>query len=140
MLSGPASAILTRQNGKWYVVFHVEVDALDRAGPDSVGIDFGLTSLIALSNGETEPRPNWTKKAAKGLGRRASGQLSDASGRSKTRAKRVAALARYHAHIANRRRDHLHPDFPTSGRSLRPDRDRRPVDRNARIQGCKCRC
>jgi putative transposase len=107
MPSGPASAILTRQNGKWYVVFHVEVDAVDRAGPDSVGIDFGLTSLIALSNGETEPRPNWTKKATKGL-RRRQRAVARCKRRSKTRAKRVAALARYHAHIANRRRDHLH--------------------------------
>jgi putative transposase len=37
-----ASAILTRQAGKWYIVFHVEVEAVDRAGPDSVGIDLGL--------------------------------------------------------------------------------------------------
>jgi len=31
--SKPASAILTRQNGKWYVVFHVEVKAIDRHRP-----------------------------------------------------------------------------------------------------------
>ena len=61
--SKPSSAILTRQAGKRYIVFHVEVDVVERAGPDSVGIDFGLTSLIALSNGETEERPNWTKHA-----------------------------------------------------------------------------
>src|SRR5690606_31568554 len=51
--SEPKSAILTRQCGKWYVIFHVEVEAQERSGPDSVGIDFGLTSLVALSTGET---------------------------------------------------------------------------------------
>jgi putative transposase len=105
--SKPASAILTRQGNKWFVVFHIEVKVVDRAGPDSVGIDFGLTSLIALSNGETESRPNWTKKAAKGL-RRRQRAVARCKRRSKTRAKRVAALARYHTRIANRRRDHLH--------------------------------
>src|SRR5215831_3498248 len=45
--SKPSSAILTRQAGKWYIVFHVAVDVVERAGPDSVGVDFGLTSLIA---------------------------------------------------------------------------------------------
>src|SRR5215475_10731775 len=94
--SKPASAILTRQNGKWYVVFHIEVKAIDRASPDSVGIDFGLTSLIALSNGETEPRPNWTKAAAKGL-RRRQRSVARCKRRSKIRSKRVTALARYHA-------------------------------------------
>jgi putative transposase len=103
----PACAILTRQNGKWYVVFHVEVKATDRASPDTVGIDFGLTSLIALSNGETEPRPNWTKAAAKGL-RRRQRSVARCKRRSKIRSKRVTALARYHARVANRRRDHLH--------------------------------
>src|SRR5215472_14652748 len=32
--SKPSSAILTRQAGKWYIVFHVEVDVVERAGPD----------------------------------------------------------------------------------------------------------
>lgn len=105
--SRPKSAILTRQCGKWYVVFHFDVAALERASPDSIGIDLGLTSLIALSNGETEPRPNWTKRAAKGL-RKRQRALSRCKRGSKTRAKRRAALARYQERIACRRRDHLH--------------------------------
>lgn len=103
----PASAILTRQAGKWYVVLHVEVAAVNRAGPDSVGIDFGLSSLVALSNGETVARPGWTKAAAKGL-RRRQRALARCKRGSKGRAKRKAALARFQARIANRRRDHLH--------------------------------
>ena len=50
----PASAILTRQHGKWYVVFHVEVAAAAaHANTNTIGIDLGLTALVALSNGET---------------------------------------------------------------------------------------
>jgi len=105
--SKPSSAILTRQAGKWSIVFHVEVDVVERAGPDSVGIDFGLTSLIALSNGETEKRPNWTKRAAKELRRRQRAVARCKRG-SNTRKKRKAALARFHGHVANRRRHHLH--------------------------------
>ena len=105
--SKPKSAILTRQAGKWYVVFHVEVDAVERAGPDSVGVDLGLTALMALSNGETVSRPGWTKRAAKGLRRRQRAVARCKRG-SKVRRKRVAALAAYHAKIGNRRRDFCH--------------------------------
>ena len=105
--SKPASAILTRQNGKWYVVFHVEVAPVERANDMTIGIDVGLTSLIALSNGETIARPNWTKRAAKGL-RRRQRALARCKRGSKVRTKRKLALARYHTTVANKRRDHLH--------------------------------
>lgn len=107
MPSKPKSAILTRQNNKWYVVFHVDVETVERASPDSVGIDFGLTSLVAVSNGETIARPGWTKSAAKGLRRRQRAVARCKRG-SKTRRKRVAALAKYHTQIRNRRRDFCH--------------------------------
>jgi len=105
--SKPTSAILTRQGGKWYVVFHVETLVVERASTQSVGIDLGLTSLVALSNGETVERPRWTKRAAKELRRRQRAVARCKRG-SKTRKKRVAALARHHGGIANRRCDHLH--------------------------------
>lgn len=105
--SKPVSAILTRQAGKWYVVFHVDVAVVERAGPDSVGLDLGLTSLVALSTGETVARPGWTNAAAKGL-RRRQRALARCKRDSKVRAKRKAALAAYQARITNRRRDFLH--------------------------------
>ena len=109
--SDPATGILTRQNGKWYVVFHVEVATVERSGPDSVGIDLGLTALLALSNGEVIERPRWTNRAAKGLRKRQRALASCKRG-SQRRAKRKAALAKYLAkyqgHVANKRRDHLH--------------------------------
>lgn len=105
--SKPKSAILTRQGGKWYVVFHVEVAPVERAGPDSVGIDFGLSSLVALSNGKTEPRQRLTKRAERELRRRQRAVARCKRG-SKRRAKRKAALAKFQAHVAAKRRDHLH--------------------------------
>jgi putative transposase len=103
----PESAILTRQNGRWYVVFHVEVEPVERAGPDSIGIDLGLSALVALSNGEMIERPRWTNRAATGL-RKRQRALARCKRGSKRRAKRKALLARYQEHVANKRRNHLH--------------------------------
>src|SRR4051794_18476955 len=106
--SEPKAAILTRQAGKWYVVCQVEVpDAEPRADFSPVGIDLGLSSLVALSTGETVPTPQLTKGAAKGL-RRRQRALARCRPRSGVRAKRKAALARYQAKVADRRRDFLH--------------------------------
>jgi putative transposase len=105
--SKPKSAILTRNAGKWHIIFHVEVATVERASPDSIGLDMGLTSLVALSNGETVARPGWTKRAAKGLRTRQRAVARCKRG-SKVRRKRVAALAVYHSRIGNRRRDFTH--------------------------------
>jgi putative transposase len=103
----PASALLTRQCGKWCVIFHVEVETANTANSKTVGIDLGLTSLIALSTGETEPRPGFTKRAAKGL-RKRSRALARCKKGSKQRVKIKALKAKYENHIANKRRDYLH--------------------------------
>jgi len=105
--SKPKSAVLTRQAGKWYVIFHVEVEPAEIRDGETVGIDFGLTSLVALSNGETIARPNWTKRAAKGL-RRRQRALARCKRGSKRRNKARQRLARYSGAIAARRRDMLH--------------------------------
>jgi putative transposase len=105
--SDPTSAILTRQNGKWHVVFHVEVETALSTPNATVGIDVGLASLVALSNGKTLPRPNFTKKAAKGL-RRRSRALARCKKGSKRRRKVRLLKAKYETHVANKRRDYLH--------------------------------
>lgn len=107
--SKPASAILSRNAGKWYIIFHVEVEAVDRASPDSVGVDLGLTSLLALSNGETVARPNITKRNAAKL-RRLQRALARCKRGSKIRRKRKAAAAKLQAHIGAARRDFLHKE------------------------------
>ncbi len=104
----PKSAILTRQCGKWYLVFHAEVvPAAANDNVASVGIDFGLSSLVALSNGETVARPNWTKRAARELRRRQRAIARCRRG-SNVRRKRVAAAAKFQAHVAAKRRDFCH--------------------------------
>lgn len=105
--SKPKSATLTRQAGKWYIIFNVDVEINKRARLGSIGIDLGLTSLVALSNGETIARPNWTKRAAKGLRTRQRAVARCKKG-SKIRCKRVAALATYHSNTSSRRRDFCH--------------------------------
>lgn len=105
--SVPKSAILSRNAGKWFIIFHVEVAPVERASPDSVGLDLGLTSLVAFSTGETVARPNITKRNARKL-RVAQRALSRCKRRSKSRQKRKAAVAKLQAHIGNARRDNLH--------------------------------
>ncbi len=105
--SEPKSAILTRQNGRWFVVFHVDVSEVDRREGDSIGLDLGLTSLVALSNGETIDRPNWTKRSKKGL-RRRQRALARCKRGSKRRAKVRARLANYSAKVTRKRFDFLH--------------------------------
>lgn len=107
MPSKPKSAILSRNAGKWFIVFHVDVAPQDRAGPESIGIDFGLTSLVALSNGETAERVNVTRRHASKL-RRLNRALARCKRGSKLRAKRKAALAGCHNNIRSARRDILH--------------------------------
>lgn len=103
----PKSAILTRQNRNWYVVFHIEVEAAPERSGDCVGIDAGLSWLVALSTGETIARPNWTKQAAKGL-RKRQRALARANRGSSRRVKAKQRLASYQRKTANRRRDMLH--------------------------------
>ncbi len=103
------AAVLCRNAGRWHVVFQIEVP--DGYAPERpfkpVGIDVGLSALVALSTGETIPAPQWTKRAAKGLRRRH---------RALSRKRRFSAgwrkakrdVARYQGHIAACRRDFLH--------------------------------
>jgi putative transposase len=107
--SKPKSMILSRNAGKWYVVFHVEVAPVERASPDSVGIDLGLTSFIALSTGETVYRPRVTKANTKKL-RRLQRALARCKRGSKVRRKRKLAVAKLQSYIANTRRDFLHKE------------------------------
>ncbi|QXX76718.1 RNA-guided endonuclease TnpB family protein [Methylovirgula sp. HY1] len=107
-LSGEAkSAILTRQNDKWFVVFHIEVAEAERLDGETAGIDLGLSSLVALSTGETIERPNWTRRAAKGL-RKRQRALARCKHGSRRRVKARARLAAYSAKIARKRADTLH--------------------------------
>lgn len=57
------TAILTRQPGKWYLVFLVEAAFAETCGAGIVGIDLGLDSLIATRDGETISAPRYARRA-----------------------------------------------------------------------------
>ncbi|WP_289014413.1 transposase [uncultured Methylobacterium sp.] len=101
------TAILTRQQGKWFVVLSVEAEFAETCGSGSVGIDLGLNSLIATSDGETVAMPRFARKAQKAQ-RRRQRALARCERGSKRRLKAKARLAAGSAKIARQRRDHLH--------------------------------
>ena len=91
----------------------VRVPALrrpDRAGPGrrvAVGIDAGLDSLLTLSTGEKITNPRHERRDRAALAR-AQRDLARKAKESANRAKARLKVARVHARITDRRRDHLH--------------------------------
>ncbi len=103
------AAVISRSCGKWYVCFQLELpdaEPTQRNGL-AVGIDVGLSSLIATSDGETVNAPQWARKAAKKQ-RRLHRALARCRRNSKRRLKAKRNLARHSAVTANRRRYFLH--------------------------------
>lgn len=103
------AAVISRKAGKWFVCFQIEfpkTKPIER--PFSpIGIDLGLTSLVALSNGEVVATPQYTKNAAKSL-RRAQRAVARKRRDSERGRKAKLRVARLSAHIANQRRDFSH--------------------------------
>ncbi len=93
--------------GKWYASFACEVDEklLPPTGR-TVGIDVGIASLIATSDGDTVAPQNWYRSEQSRLRviqRRVARRKKGGSNRRKA----VAQLQRQHEHIQNRRKDFL---------------------------------
>lgn len=105
----PKSAILSKNAGKWYLVLHFEVAAVDLASSESVGIDLGLSTFAALSDSTKIKRHRITKRNAAKL-RRLQRALSRAKRGSKMRSRRRDAVAKHQAYIGNSRRDFLHKE------------------------------
>jgi putative transposase len=103
------AAVVSRSVGKWYVCFQIEVPEIYGSWPDkgAVGIDVGLSSLIATSDGETVVTPQFTKVAAKKQ-RRLQRALARCKRHSKRRLKAKRNLARNNARTANQRQDFGH--------------------------------
>ncbi len=102
------AAVLSHSGGKWFACFQIEVaDAAIERAFLPVGIDMGLSSLVALSTGETIRAPQWTTQAAKGL-RRRQHALSRRTRFSAGWKRAKRAVARHQRKVAARRRDFLH--------------------------------
>jgi putative transposase len=95
-------------SGRYHVSVLVEDTITEHTPTDAVlGVDAGITSLYTLSTGEKIRNPRHEKKDRARLAK-AQRVLSKKQKGSVNRAKARLKVARIHARIVDRRRDHLH--------------------------------
>lgn len=94
--------------GRWFVSLLCE-DVMSPAAAtvNAVGIDMGLTTLVALSTGEKVANPKHEQRDRARLAK-AQRELCRKTKGSANRNKARLKVARIHARIADRRRDYLH--------------------------------
>ncbi len=95
-------------SGRWSVslLVEVEIEPLPES-PNSVGIDLGITSLVALSTGEKVANPKGFKAKRAKL-RRVQKALSRKQKGSNNRYKARLKVAKVHEQISDARKDLLH--------------------------------
>jgi putative transposase len=97
-----------RQAGKWLVVFACEYEPEPLPMSDlAVGIDLGLKSFAALSDGSFVENPKFFHKDEAALAKAARKQAKTAK-RSKKRQRANKVLSRIHERIRNRRHNFVH--------------------------------
>jgi putative transposase len=98
---------ITRRAGKWYACFAcaVEGEPLPQTG-ESVGIDVGISHLLATSDGGFVDNPRWYRAGQKDL-RRVQRSVSRKQKGGRNRRKTVLQLQRHHERVKNRRKDFL---------------------------------
>jgi putative transposase len=103
------SATISREAERWNVSLSVEVERPDppTVQGDAVGIDLGLTSFAAMSDGTSYDAPKPLRKAAQRLKRRSRQHSRKLKGSSNRRSSAVK-LARLHRRVKNKRWDFLH--------------------------------
>jgi putative transposase len=107
--AAPSTVTVSRDAaGRWHISILVQgpIETLPPA-TTAVGIDAGITSLVTLSTGEkvTNPRHERRDRARLALAQR---RLANKQKGSANRARARVTVARVHARITDRRRDHLH--------------------------------
>lgn len=107
----PNSATVSRTpDGKWYLALQYEAeDRIDTPAPrhDLVGLDFGITTLVATSREEKLNGRKPFKKSKRKL-RFAQRRLAKARKSGTNRRKLKCRVARIHQRIGDQRRDFLH--------------------------------
>jgi putative transposase len=102
------SCVFRRDVKGWKVGFAVEVPtAQERPGSRAVGVDLGISTFAAFSDGGFVPSLKAARRAERGL-RKANRALDRKVRGSRGRCKARLALARCHAKTARARLDHLH--------------------------------
>jgi putative transposase len=96
--------------GRWFVSLLCDDASVKplTANGDAVGIDVGLNHLLTLSTGDkiTNPRHERRDRARLALAQRRLAKKAKGDGANRRKARQK--VARIHARIADRRRDHLH--------------------------------
>jgi putative transposase len=114
-LTGKCKTLTIRRDavGNWYACFSCEVDAAPRGYPPLpptdkvVGVDLGLTTFAALSNGEQIARQRWMKRDEQDIARLQRKKERFAKGTPERR-KVVHALCHAYERAAHRRRNFAH--------------------------------
>jgi putative transposase len=102
------SCTFRRDTKGWHVAFAAEVPASPRRrGQRAVGVDLGITTFAALSDGGFVPSLKAARRAERRL-RLAQRAVARKIRGSRSRRRARAAVARCHAVIARRRANHLH--------------------------------
>lgn len=104
----PKTATIRRQAGKWFVCIACEMQPEPLAqSSEAVGVDVGLKTFAALSNGEFIGNPRFFRRDEKALAKAGRKQAKTRK-RSRERRKANKVLARIHERIRNRRHDFCH--------------------------------
>jgi putative transposase len=94
---------LVGESGDWFAVFTQEIEHTPPARlPGAIGIDRGIVSLVADSDGKTIEAPRFAERSARKL-KRAARALSRAKKGSSNRAKARLRLARVHRTVRRQR-------------------------------------
>jgi putative transposase len=106
--SQPKTLRLVRQAGDWYAVFVCE-ETQSESLPNTeseIGIDVGIISLIATSDGEHVQHPGWYRALERRM-RVAQRRVARRKKGGANRRKAVTMLQRVHRDVANQRQDFL---------------------------------
>lgn len=101
--------VVKRSVGKWYVTLMLDLPdqaPIEHPGP-AVGIDMGLHSLLALSDGHLTDNPRWLRQSLAKL--RVVQRRKERRKKGSARRRKAAFQeAKLHEHIRNQRRDFWH--------------------------------
>lgn len=104
------TVIIKKEIDGWYVIFACETEkALLAKTSKSVGIDVGIKTFAALSNGDEIPNPKLLRQSEKRL-KTAQRNVSRKVKRSESRKKAVTLLRKQHLRIKRQRLDFLHKE------------------------------
>ncbi|GAA2926816.1 RNA-guided endonuclease TnpB family protein [Streptomyces thioluteus] len=107
----PSTVTVSRDSaGRWFVSVLCDDPSVKPlpAADAAVGVDVGLDHLLTLSTGEKVANPRHERRDRTRLARAQRALSKKARGDGANRCKARRRVARIHARIADRRRDHLH--------------------------------